>query len=659
MAKPVERGLGLVRAVARQEFDVFNRHEQLVAGEIMQLQTVMRRARRLDLLEADETPDAVIDMDDEIARRQRRDFGEEIGAAFFAAALGREAVAQNILLADHRQIAGDKAGFEPDYRQRHAPIAQRQRLRQRGHRLQLLQPMFGEDRPKPLARAVAPARDDNFLALALQGADVLDRGLEHIGVFVLALGRKIAAGNAAAIDHGQLAAFGRGEGRELRRRLLGQPFREFLGRKIKLVGRQRLVIAMRGVLRKGRAARVVIILDLGETLGRGALDLGIEQQRRVADVIEQAVELVVQQRHPVIEPAGTAAFAHRFIEHVAARLGAEQGDVFLAEALDRLAGDRRFIDRHEIERPQLPGGALAFRVEGADGLQNVAKKVEPHRGRQARRIKIDNAAAQGIFAALPHSGGAQKSVGVEPKREGVEIDGGAGRGRKTLGRHLLERRNPLGQRGDGGDEQARFFERGACARQPRQRRHALCGDRRRRRHAIIGLAVPGREFEDFRFRRGEGEGFTEGAQALAVAGHMDQRARPPLPGPSRRAEQDRRRRRSRTRPARAKKSASGFFQARQGRVAVFSCCFYPNPCFSPESLVLRRPLSGVDRRPTGDVSKGEESSASLFQLLASVEVWPMVRDGPIGPPHHEGVEAARSRLRPLTNSPANDGYETP
>ncbi len=217
-------------------------------------------------------------------------------------------------------------------------------------------------------------------------------------------------------------------------------------------------------------------------------------------------------------------------------LGAEQADVFLAEALDRLAGDRRFIDRHEVERPQLPGGALAFRVEGANGLQNVAEKVEPHRGRKAWRIEIDNAAAQGIFAALANSRCAQKTVGFEPERQGVEIDGGAGRGRKALGRHLLERRHALGQRGDGGDEQARFFERGARARQPRQRRHALRRDGRRRRHAIIRLAVPGREFEDFRFRRREGKGFAEGAQTLAVARHMDQSARPRLPGPGRRAE---------------------------------------------------------------------------------------------------------------------------
>ena len=129
-------------------------------------------------------------------------------------------------------------------------------------------------------------------------------------------------------------------------------------------------------------------------------------------------------------------------------------------------------------------------------------------------------------------------------------------------------------------QQARSLERGAGARQPRQRGHALRGDRRRRRHAIIGLAIPGRKFEDFRFRRGEGQGFAEGAQALAVAGDVDQREDRPFPGLSQSRGEDRRRRRRRTRPARAKKSASGSFQARQGRVAVFSCCF-SEPLFNP------------------------------------------------------------------------------
>ena len=137
---------------------------------IMQLQTIMRRARRLDLLEADETADAVIDMDDEIARRQRRDFGEEIcRRAFCGGAAAR--------------------GGRPEYPARRSPPDRRRQSRlparsppaRRGRRARpsacdsedtvsiFLQPMFGKDRPQPLARAVAPAGDDNFLALALQG----------------------------------------------------------------------------------------------------------------------------------------------------------------------------------------------------------------------------------------------------------------------------------------------------------------------------------------------------------------------------------------------------------------------------------------------------------------------------------------------------------
>ena len=128
----------------------------------------MRRARRLDMLEADETADAVIDMDDEIARRQRRDLGQEIFGALPAPALRREAVAQNVLLADDREIAGDKAGLQPDHGQSDARVAQAQRLRQRGHGLELFQPMFGQNRAEALARAVGPAGDDDLLALALQ-----------------------------------------------------------------------------------------------------------------------------------------------------------------------------------------------------------------------------------------------------------------------------------------------------------------------------------------------------------------------------------------------------------------------------------------------------------------------------------------------------------
>ena len=60
--------LGVLGAVARQELEIFDRQEQLVAAGIVDLEAIVRRARHLDRLQADEAADAVIDMDDEIAR---------------------------------------------------------------------------------------------------------------------------------------------------------------------------------------------------------------------------------------------------------------------------------------------------------------------------------------------------------------------------------------------------------------------------------------------------------------------------------------------------------------------------------------------------------------------------------------------------------------
>ena len=41
----------------------------------MKFEAIVRRARGLDRLQPDEAADAVVDMDDEVARGQRRDLG--------------------------------------------------------------------------------------------------------------------------------------------------------------------------------------------------------------------------------------------------------------------------------------------------------------------------------------------------------------------------------------------------------------------------------------------------------------------------------------------------------------------------------------------------------------------------------------------------------
>ena len=68
-AQAVELG-ALVRAIAGQQFDILHRQEQL-AAVILQFQAIMRRAQRLDGLQAQIARHAMFDMGDQIARRQR------------------------------------------------------------------------------------------------------------------------------------------------------------------------------------------------------------------------------------------------------------------------------------------------------------------------------------------------------------------------------------------------------------------------------------------------------------------------------------------------------------------------------------------------------------------------------------------------------------
>ena len=116
-AEPVEIDLRFLRAVARQQFDILHRQEQLVAAGIVDFEAIMRRAGRLDGLQADETPDAVIDMHDKIAGGEARRFGDEILRAARGLARPHQAVAENVLLADDRGVAASRSRIRDRARQ--------------------------------------------------------------------------------------------------------------------------------------------------------------------------------------------------------------------------------------------------------------------------------------------------------------------------------------------------------------------------------------------------------------------------------------------------------------------------------------------------------------------------------------------------------------
>ena len=521
-AELVERRLRVLRAVAREQFEVFHRQEQLVAASVMQFETIVRRARGLDGAQADETPDAVIDMHNEIAGRQGRDLGQEVRRAALLAARGREPVAQYVLLADDGEIVGLEAVFKTHDGQTNDAAAMGERVRIGGDRQRVLQPVIGEHAAQTLARAIRPGGDDDALAVGAQRLHVLDRGLEHIDALASALGREIATGARAAIDD-EIAAVGPRERREARHGCFGEPRRPVLGGQIQRAGRQGLVGRARVVAIIFLLARGVIILNLREPFGGHLVGLRVEHHGRGADVIEQRVGAAMKQRQPMLHAGMAAALADGFVELIAVYMPAELGDIGLAEAFHRLRGQRHLAHRHEIERAQLRQAALALGIEGTDGFQRVAEEIEAHGFRGARRKQIENAAAHGVFAGFAHGRRAQEAVCFKPRRQIVHGQRVARRRGKTFRLHPCARRHALRHAVDRHAENARPLQRRARARKPRQRRHAPRGDAGVGRHAIVGLAVPRGQLQRLDLGREKRERLHEGARALAIARHVHER----------------------------------------------------------------------------------------------------------------------------------------
>ena len=179
----------------------------------------------------------------------------------------------------------------------------------------------------------------------------------------------------------------------------------------------------------------------------------------------------MEQRQPMLHAGLAAAFADGVVEHIVGRRRPEGRDVTQAEAPDRFARQLELGNRHEIERAQLIRGALALRIETADGLQRVAEKIEPDRLPHARRVKIDNPSSHGIVARLAHGRCAHEAVELKPLGDVVHGEHLAGRNRQALARNEVACRHAL-KRGIDRGEQNGGPAAIPCARQPRGSRDA-------------------------------------------------------------------------------------------------------------------------------------------------------------------------------------------
>src|SRR5205823_8657940 len=113
-AQPVEFYIGVIGAVARQQFDVLDRQEQLCFGSIMQFETVMRRAADLDGLQSDKASDAVLHVNHEIAGCEARDLRDEIIELAARFARPYQAIAEDVLFADDGEFVGLETALHAD-----------------------------------------------------------------------------------------------------------------------------------------------------------------------------------------------------------------------------------------------------------------------------------------------------------------------------------------------------------------------------------------------------------------------------------------------------------------------------------------------------------------------------------------------------------------
>ena len=315
--QPVELGARLIGAIARQQFDVFHRQEQPVAAVIGEEQAIVRRALHLDGLQALEAPDAVVHMHHQVAGGDGGQFGNEIARPLGPARAADEAVAQDVLFGDDRQIGGLEAGFQPQHHRCHhvaGELFHRRKVIGRGQRGDMV---IAHDGLEPLARPVAPHRHQHPLAAFAQGVDMIVQRLIDVAPGFGAFSRERAPLPAARRNHRLAPIVGHLEGAQRQHRAVLVHRLPRLGVQIEPLRRQGLV---------GRGPETFFfqrIVAGGEIIvdeRQAGID-GLIAQMVVADDGERQIgkerfQTLMEQGQPVLHALVAPPGAHGLIQRV-------------------------------------------------------------------------------------------------------------------------------------------------------------------------------------------------------------------------------------------------------------------------------------------------------------------------------------------------------
>ena len=162
----------------------------------------------------------MLDMGDQVARRQRRRLGDEVLCPARARLGAHHAVAQDVLLGQDDEVRSFKAALETQTGNGEGRRIQLQRLWPVRHLADRRDAMVGHDAAHAFHRTIGPAGDQHAFAGSLQSLEVIGSSLEDIQVAAGPFRREVAAQLAAGIHAAR--ALGRLEGRQFAHDVLAQ-----------------------------------------------------------------------------------------------------------------------------------------------------------------------------------------------------------------------------------------------------------------------------------------------------------------------------------------------------------------------------------------------------------------------------------------------------
>ncbi len=471
----------------------------------------MRRLLHRDLGQSLVAADAVIDMDDEIARRERGELLEKRVGVLAPLRTANEAIAEHVLLGEHDDVGRSEAMIERQDDERDALVGHAERFLPALGVAGALEAVIAQQARQPLACTIRIAGEDRLPPFLSDLGEVRDDGFVDIGSGG-ALGGEVARAVDIEVEDG--GAFGLVEGRgDMDRAVIERPG-PFIGRQIERVGGERAIAAGGGAF--GADAVLLIIGDRLETLLAGAAGGRVAHEHGlVGQMIEQRFEPILEQGQPMFHAREAAAVADRLIERIAGGSGAELLAIARAEALDRFLVEQGFGGGEQDEAVDAPGGALVLGREGADRFDLVAEEIEAERLFGAAGEQVDQTAADCEFAGIVDRIDADIAIGLEQRRELVETDPLAGSEARDELADAERGQRALGGGVDRGDDQPRLFGFGL---QRVERGEPLGHDAQGRAGAVIGEAVPRRIAEDVELGSEEGCGRGDRAHRRLVRG---------------------------------------------------------------------------------------------------------------------------------------------